>query len=91
MVDKPVAGDKSICLIGLKSIMDWGINLQHHMHESLRGINSPLLLLKGGITAHAFRMNAKHNRGSNFVNKEAQLRDACTNINELKGNPQLKQ
>ena len=90
VVDTPVAGDKAICLIGLRNLVDWGIDLQHHMHESLCGTNSVLRLLKGGITANAFRLNAKHNHGQNFEIKEGQQRDPCTNIEQVKGNPNLK-
>ena len=35
VVDNPIAGDASICLIGLRTLVDWGIDLQYHMHDAL--------------------------------------------------------
>ena len=90
VLDDPVAGDKALCLIGLRTLVDWGINLQHHMHESLRGACTSLKLLTGGITANAFRLNAKYNHGQNFCVQETLQGNPCTSLKEVMGNPELK-
>jgi hypothetical protein len=57
VVDTPVAGDKSICLIGLRTLVDWGINLQHHMLDALQGCCSPLRLLQGRRSSETMLAN----------------------------------
>jgi hypothetical protein len=60
VVDNPIAGDKAICLIGLRTIVDWGIDLRHHMLEALRGECNPMHLLEGGMSSKAFLVNKAH-------------------------------
>jgi hypothetical protein len=47
VVDDPIAGDKQICLIGLRTLVNWNVDILHHMSKSLDGDCAPLALLPG--------------------------------------------
>ena len=44
ILDQEIAGNKAICLIGLRTLIDWDVDLNFHMRESYRGECSALRL-----------------------------------------------
>ena len=44
ILDQEIAGNKAICLIGLRTLIDWDVNLNFHMRESYQGDCSALRL-----------------------------------------------
>lgn len=44
IMNEEVAGTKEICLLGLKTLIQWDVDLTHHMRDSLVGITSALKL-----------------------------------------------
>ena len=70
VVDSTIAGDAAICLLGLRTLVDWGINLQHHMLEALQGHCSAVQLLQGGMTANALILNHLHGHRQSILAQE---------------------
>ena len=44
ILDREVAGNKAICLLGLRTLINWDVDLNSHMRESYRGECSALRL-----------------------------------------------
>ena len=57
ILDKEVAGNKAICLIGLRTLIKWNVDLNFHMRESYQGECSPL------------RLNAVHEKRSKIATR----------------------
>ena len=60
IMNEEVAGTKEICLLGLKTLIQWDVDLTHHMRDSLVGITSALKL--NHHCHHAAAKKAPHKR-----------------------------
>ena len=66
ILDKEVAGNKAICLIGLRTLIKWDVDLNFHMRESYQGECSSLRLnavheLKRSKIATRLKKSARSN------------------------------
>ncbi len=50
LLGKPVGNTKEILLFSLRTIREAGVDIVHHMDQSLMGISAPLLFLKESST-----------------------------------------